>query len=128
MDDMAGRTPYLCQRVKGSWEYHRPIATEYRLYFEGRLNRSAVLYYVFRDERDRPEKNREKILPAYYHFHANVEDPALVAGDRHRVALHRARQAHSECLHRKLQRPLEGRALERDLVRLARTRSANLGS
>ena len=53
-------------------------------------------------------------------------DPALVAGAPGRVALHRARQAAAERLHRELQRPAARRAAERDAVHVARLTLAKL--
>ena len=44
--------------------------------------------------------------------------PALVAGARCRLALHRAGQAAAERLHRKLQRPAAGRIAQRNAVHL----------
>ena len=54
-------------------------------------------------------------------------DPELVAGDADRLALHRARQAHPERLHRELQRPAPRRAVERDTLQIARSRSRGTG-
>jgi transposase InsO family protein len=39
--------------------------------------------------------------------------PEVVPADRHRMALHRARKTHTKCLHRELQRPLQGRVPQR---------------
>jgi hypothetical protein len=52
-------------------------------------------------------------------------DPALVAGQRRGLALHRAGQADPERLHRELQRPATRRARARDTVHLARSRRAS---
>ena len=54
-------------------------------------------------------------------------DPALVAGAAHRMALHRARQAHAERLCGIVQRQAARRMSQRDAVHLAGARQINPG-
>ena len=56
-----------------------------------------------------------------------MADPALVPGEPDRVALHRARQAEAERLHRELQRPAARRTPQRDAVHLARACPSRAG-
>ena len=53
--------------------------------------------------------------------------PRLGGRDRRRLALHRARQAAAERLHRELQRPAARRAAQRDAVPLAAARARRAG-
>ena len=55
-------------------------------------------------------------------------DPTMEPGPHGRLALHRARQADAECIHRKLQRTAVGRVLKRNAFHLAETRSGETQS